>query len=104
MVHASTDTQRTLRTLGLALLAILLLRTAWVSDEAYLTLRSVEHAASDFGLRWNVSDRVQVYDSPLWMLVLLAGRLLTGDTYYTTIGISIAASLAAAPSLSAWAV
>ncbi len=95
MVHPSTDTQRTLRTLGLALLAILLLRTAWVSDEAYLTLRSVEHAASGFGLRWNVSDRVQVYDHPLWMLVLLAGRLVTGDTYYTTIGISIAASLAA---------
>lgn len=95
MVQPSTGSQRTLRTLGLAFLGILILRTAWVSDDAYLTLRSVEHAASGFGVRWNVADRVQVYDHPLWLLVLLAGRLVSAETYYTTLAISIAASLTA---------
>ena len=93
MVQPSTSSQRTLRTLGLAFFGLLLLRTAWVSDDAYLTLRSVEHAASGFGVRWNIADRVQVYDHPLWLIVLLAGRLVSADAYYTTLGISIAASL-----------
>lgn len=95
MVQLPTGSQRTLRTLGLAFFGILLLRTAWVSDDAYLTLRSVEHAASGFGVRWNVADRVQAYDHPLWLIVLLAGRLVSADAYYTTLGISIAASLTA---------
>jgi len=95
MVQPSTGSQRTLRTLGLAFFGILLLRTAWLSDEAFLTLRSVEHAASGFGVRWNIADRVQVYDHPLWLIVLLAGRLVSADAYYTTLGISIAASLTA---------
>ena len=91
MVQPSTGSQRTLRTLGLAFLGILILRTAWVSDDAYLTLRSLEHAASGFGVRWNVADRVQVYDHPLWLLLLLAGRLVSAEKYYTTLAISIAA-------------
>lgn len=78
----------------LAFFTILLLRTAWISDAAYLTLRTVEHASEGFGLRWNVAERVQVYDHPLWVMMLLTGRWLTGELYFTTIGISIAASLA----------
>ncbi len=81
---------------GLAFLAVILLRTAWVSDAAYLTLRTVEHAASGFGVRWNVDERVQTYDHPLWLLLLLAGRLVTGETYFTTLGLSVAASIGCA--------
>jgi arabinofuranosyltransferase len=92
---APPDSHRTIRILGLAFFATLLVRTAWLSDDAYLTLRSVEHAASGFGLRWNVADRVQVYDHPLWLLVLLAGRVLSGETYFTALGLSLVASLTA---------
>ena len=95
MLDSPADSDRSLRTLGLAFFGILLRRTAWLSDDAYLTLRSVEHAASGFGLRWNVADRVQVYDHPLWTMVLFLGRMLSGETYFTTLAISLVASLAA---------
>jgi hypothetical protein len=75
---------------ALAFITISLLRTAWVSETAYLTFRTVEHAAAGFGPRWNVAERVQVYDHPLWML-LLAGRLVTGELYFTALAICIIA-------------
>ena len=61
----------------LALLAVAV-RVAWLGDDAYITLRSVENWVSGNGLRWNQDDRVQTYTHPLWMLVLSLGRLLSG--------------------------
>ncbi len=75
---------------------IVLVRTAWLSELSYLTLRTIEHAATGHGLRWNVSERVQVFDHPLWMLLLLAGRGLAGESYFTTFVISLALSAATA--------
>lgn len=79
----------------LAALAVLLaaaVRMAWLGDDAYITLRSVENWVSGNGLRWNAADRVQTYTHPAWMLLLSAGRWLTGESYLTTIGISLALS------------
>ncbi len=89
----TSDARHLVLAFVLAAFAVVLLRTAWITDDAYLTLRTVEHAASGHGLRWNIADRTQVADSPLWLLVLLAGRLLTGETYFTTLAVSIALSL-----------
>lgn len=78
----------------LALLAIAL-RLAWVGDDAYITLRTVENLATGHGARWNIVDRVQTFTHPLWMLVLTGGRLVAGEVYHTTIVISLAATTAA---------
>ena len=75
---------------------VVLIRTAWLSELSYLTLRTIEHAATGHGLRWNISERVQVFDHPLWMLLLLAGRFITGESYYTTLIVSIGLSAATA--------
>ncbi len=84
--------------LGIALLALLAigLRTAWLGDDCYITLRTVENWVRGNGLRWNAGDRVQTYTHPLWMLLLAVGRWLTGECYFTTIAISLALSLGAA--------
>ena len=74
---------------------IVLLRTAWIADTAYLLLRTVEHAALGDGLRWNIVERVRVYDDPLWMAVLLGARTLSGETYFTTILLSLCCSAGA---------
>ena len=81
---------------GFSLLAfgIILLRTAWISDLAYLTIRTVEHAASGYGPRWNIAERVQVDDHPLWLALLLVGRLTIGGSYVATMAVSVACSLA----------
>jgi len=49
-----------------ALFLVVLLRTAWLSEDAYFTFRSVENWVYGYGARWNVSERVQVYTHPLW--------------------------------------
>jgi arabinofuranosyltransferase len=86
--------RRLLIALGGAFCLVILVRTAWLSELSYLTLRTIEHAASGYGLRWNISERVQVFDHPLWMLLLLGGRLLTGESYYTTFVVSLTLSAA----------
>lgn len=48
----------------------LVLRSAWVSDDAYITMRTVDNLLHGYGLRWNVDERVQAYTHPLWMLAL----------------------------------
>jgi arabinofuranosyltransferase len=88
--------RRFLIALGGVFFLIVLIRTAWLSELSYLTLRTIEHAATGHGLRWNVSERVQVFDHPLWMLLLLAGRGLAGESYFTTFVISLALSTATA--------
>src|SRR5262245_23211639 len=87
--------------LVLALLALLAIgiRFAWLGDDAYITLRTVENLVTGHGLRWNPHDRVQTFTHPLWMLLLAAGRWVTGEVYFTTIVLSLALSLAAAAAL-----
>lgn len=79
----------------LALFAAVLVRTAWMSDDAYITLRTVDNFVHGYGLTWNVAERVQAYTHPLWMLVLSAFYFVTRDAYFTTLLISAAVSLAA---------
>ena len=83
-------------TLFLLLFVVVILRFAWLSDDAYITFRVVHNTAAGLGLRWNPAERVQAYTHPLWLFVLLAGRLLTGELYYTAIVLSVALSVVAA--------
>ncbi len=93
----SLDTAaRFLRWLSLAMFLIVLVRTAWLCDDAYITFRVVDNAAHGYGLRWNVDERVQAFTSPLWTFALIPGYLLTGDIYSVSLVLCIAASLAAA--------
>ena len=73
--------------------ALLVVRTAWLSDDAYITFRTVMNAIDGYGLRWNVADRVQTYTHPLWMLVMLVSSFITRDVYFTSLALSIAFSV-----------
>jgi arabinofuranosyltransferase len=75
--------------------AVLVLRSAWLSDDAYITLRTVENIVSGLGARWNVAERVQSYTHPLWMLLLIPARWLAGEPYMAIMALSIATALAA---------
>lgn len=86
--------RRMLPWLGVSLLAIALLaavlRLAWLSDDAYITLRSVENLLDGHGPVWNVGERVQTYTHPAWFWLLALARWLTGEHYFTTIALSVA--------------
>src|SRR4029079_15777679 len=80
----------------LAFFLVLLLRTAWLSDTAYYTLRTAENASRGLGFTWNPMERVQVVDHPLWMLALTAGYRVTGGAFSGALALSIVCSLLAA--------
>lgn len=51
-------------------LFVVIIRAAWLCDDAFITLRSVDNWVSGHGLRWNPSERVQSFTHPLWMFVV----------------------------------
>lgn len=55
--------------LGIGILFFQILQHASISEDAYITFRTVDQFAQGNGLRWNAADRVQVYTHPLWMLL-----------------------------------
>ena len=80
----------------LGLLAVVLVRTAWIADDAFITLRTVENFVGGHGLTWNVDERVQANTHPLWMLVLCAARALTGELQLTVFALQLLISLVTA--------
>ena len=71
----------------------MLLRTAWLGDDALITLRTVLNVTHGYGLTFNVAERVQAYTHPLWMLILTGAYLVAGNVYYAAIGVSVGVSL-----------
>ena len=84
---------RIVRTILILLFAITLIRTAWVNDDAYITLRTVDNFVNGYGLTWNPGERVQAYTHPLWMFLLSGLYTLTCEAYFTTLALSFALSL-----------
>jgi len=48
---------------------LVLLKTAWVSDDAYITFRSIENFIHGYGMVHNVGERVQTFTHPLWFFI-----------------------------------
>jgi len=62
-------------------LLIIIVRHAWLSDDAYITLRTLDNWINGYGLVYNVGERVQSYTHPLWMLLLAIPYSLTQEPY-----------------------
>jgi arabinofuranosyltransferase len=86
---------RVVRVVLILLFAVTLIRTAWVNDDAYITLRTVDNFVNGYGLTWNPGERVQAYTHPLWMLLLSGLYALTHEAYFTTLALSFTLSLGA---------
>jgi arabinofuranosyltransferase len=80
---------------ALAVYLTLVLRVAWVTDDAFISLRTVDNFLHGYGLRWNVSERVQVYTHPLWLFCLIVANALWHDPFYSTLALSVCTSAAA---------
>jgi arabinofuranosyltransferase len=91
-----TSSSRTTAAVFLAFLILfltVLIRTAWVCDDAYISFRSVDNFVHGYGLNWNVDERVQSFTNPLWVLVMSLVYGISGEMYYTVIFFSIALTL-----------
>lgn len=81
---------------ALGLLCVVVVATAWQSDDAYITFRTAENLWTGWGLRWNPIERVQSFTSPLWLLVATACRALFGELYFSTLVVGALITLVAA--------
>ncbi|MBU0467981.1 MAG: hypothetical protein KKD07_03840 [Candidatus Omnitrophica bacterium] len=79
----------------IVLSAIIIVRNAWLCDDAYITFRVVDNFINGYGLRWNVAERVQVYTHPLWMFLLSFFYFFTREIFFTSNAISIILSILA---------
>jgi len=78
-----------------AVFGVILVRSAWITEDAYITLRTVDNFINGYGLTWNITERVQAYTHPLWMLALSVLYFFTHEAFYTTLILSLACSLGA---------
>lgn len=88
--------------LGFALLLLLttaygviLFRSAWLCDDAFITFRVVDNFIHGHGLRWNITERVQAYTHPLWMFVASFFCFISREFNATPLALNILLSLAA---------
>ena len=80
-----------------AVVAWAYVRTAAVTEDAFITFRVIDNALNGYGPVWNVGERVQVYTHPLWALLLLAFSAVVshigGNIFHTALGLSLALTL-----------
>ncbi|MCK4632378.1 MAG: hypothetical protein KAT79_03855 [candidate division Zixibacteria bacterium] len=73
-----------------------MIRSAWVSDDAYISFRTVDNFVNGYGLTWNVAERVQGFTHPLWVLLMTVTYLFSGEFYYSVLTVSILLTLLSA--------
>ncbi|MET0390493.1 MAG: hypothetical protein ABW321_31265 [Polyangiales bacterium] len=68
--------------------AWLVFRTAWLSDDAFISLRTVSNLLQGHGLRWNIDERVQTFTHPLWLFALTGAHAVTQEPFYSSLYLS----------------
>lgn len=77
--------------LALTIFALTVQR-AWMSDDAFISLRCVDNLVHGYGLTWNTDQRVQAFTNPLWTLLLSVPYSITREAYFTTLLVSLVVS------------
>ncbi len=77
--------------IGLLLLFMLVItRLGWLSDDAFISFRTVRNFVEGYGLTWNPVERVQAYTHPLWLFLVAVAYACTREIFLTSILLSIA--------------
>ena len=96
LFHADPSSPR-VSTFWMVLLCALVgwafVRTAAVTEDAFITFRVIDNALNGYGLVWNVGERVQPFTHPLWALLLLIFSALGGDIFHTSLVLSLLLTL-----------
>lgn len=72
---------------------------AWIFEDAFITFRVIDNFIHGEGLRWNVTERVQVFTHPLWLFLLAPAYFLSREVILTASTISALCTLAMIVSL-----
>ena len=60
---------RLFRILAVVFVGIVVIRVAWVSDDALITLRTALNISHNWGPGFNATESVQAFTHPLWFLL-----------------------------------
>ena len=71
------------------------MNSAWLSDDAFITFRTVANVWAGYGLRWNIIERVQTYTHPLWLAALTLGYGVSREVYWSTLVLSLLCTVGA---------
>ncbi len=74
---------------GAAAVTLAVYGAAWISDDAFITLRYVSNVSNGYGPVFNTGERVQGYTHPLWFMMLLAGSVVLKDPILAAISLGI---------------
>lgn len=98
-IQLSERTNRIFAALGIAgfllVFLLVLFRTGWQSDDAYITYRTIDNYLHGYGLTYNPGWRVQAYTHPLWMLLHIPLFKFTGEVFFTGIFVGMGVTMAA---------
>lgn len=72
-----------------------ILQYSWVTDDAFITFRSVMNFVAGDGPVFNIGERVQSFTHPLWFLLLSIGGILDLNLYFFSIILGLSFSLLA---------
>jgi arabinofuranosyltransferase len=95
-VETALPQRRGIVFLFLAFFGAIVVKNLWITDDAYITFRTVDNFLHGYGLTWNTSERVQSYTHPLWMLLLAATNFIIRDIYFAALALCIVCTLGAA--------
>ncbi len=79
---------KTVLVLALLMFAYVFVNTAWVTEDTFITFRSVDQLLAGHGPVWNMGERVQVYTHPLWYGLLALGTSLGLPSYWAALLLS----------------
>ena len=48
---------------------LVLINTAWIGDDAYISFRTIDNFTNGYGLTWNLNERLQTFTDPGMMLL-----------------------------------
>ena len=78
------------------LLFAVIIKSAWICDDAYISFRYIKNVFGGYGLHWNPGERVQAFTNPLYVLLVTPFFALSKNMYLSAIFLSVAAAMAAA--------
>nr|WP_244288523.1 hypothetical protein [Leptospira dzoumogneensis] len=70
------------------LFSYVVIMNSWVTEDAYISFRTVDNFLNGFGLRWNTYERVQAYTHPLWLFGLILLSFVKIPIYYSSLILS----------------
>ncbi|MEI1279218.1 hypothetical protein V6Z05_12900 [Leptospira venezuelensis] len=79
---------KTLFPISCILFAYVVIVNSWVTEDAYISFRTVENFLNGFGLRWNTYERVQAYTHPLWLFCIIFLSFCKIPVYYSSLILS----------------